>query len=62
MEQFADNSKKKTQNRIKNILEAFEHIVDMAKDTCCVTASQDTEIVYKDQTVALTAGTKQELK
>ena len=35
---------------------------DMAKDTCCVTASQDTEIVYKDQTVALTAGTKQELK
>ena len=33
MEQFADNSKKKKQNRIKNILEAFEHIVDMAKDT-----------------------------
>ena len=35
---------------------------DMTQDTCCITADQDTEIVYKDQLVTLTANQKQEMK
>ena len=33
MEQFIDNKKSKAETRVKNVLEAFEHIVELAKDT-----------------------------
>ena len=34
----------------------------MTQDTCCVTADRDTEIIYKDQVVTLTANQPQELR
>ena len=46
MEQFIGNKKTKTGTRVKNVLEAFEHIVELAKDTNLDTAYFDNASGY----------------
>ena len=51
-----------TQIKFNIDLDQIHYTFDMTQDTCCVTADRDTEIIYKDQVVTLTANQPQELR
>ena len=51
-----------TQIKFNMDVNQVHYTFDMTQDTCCVTADNDTEIIYKNQVVTLTADQPQKLK